>query len=360
MKRFTLVLLILTTIFFNACSSKKVFEPTEVKGNWNYYGDIDEKIIDISSTAALLENRKVLIGAKTIDVKVPENDMLLGYSDGWVISADMNGKLTLQFFSDKSDNDKQGSGWAIETDKNGKSSLQFFSDKTIIKTFNLKRTIATASIKDDILAVLFANNEMALYSISTQKLLLKEQGNAPIVVNSKITSPHFIDNIVLFFTLDGKVVIIDTKRNKKIRTVIISSDNYFNNVIYFNVLENKIIAATGNKILSISEKEIRLKYDIRAVSNDSKNIYVATKQGEIISLTSDLQQNKKVKFPFANFLGLIIAQDKIYALEKDGYIIELSKDLQTYNIYDVDIDEGYVFIANKVFYINDEYIATQK
>ena len=257
--------------------------------------------------------------------------MLLGYSDGWVISANIKGKLTLQFSSDKSK-----------------------------KTFNLKRTIATASVKDDILAVLFANNEMALYSVSTQELLLKEQGNAPIVVNSKITSPHFIDNIVLFFTLDGKVVILDAKRYKKLRTVIISSEDYFNNVIYFNVLGDKIIAATGDKILSMSEKEVRLKYDIREVIYDDENIYVATKQGEIISLTTDLQQNKKVKFPFAHFLGLIATKDNIYALEKEGYIIELSKDLQTYNIYDVSIDDGYIFIADKVFYINDEYISTQK
>jgi len=331
LKIFTFIFLTIITIFFSACSSKEVFEPEKVKDSWDYYGDIDEKIIDISSTAALLENRKVLIGTKTIDIEVPKDDMLLGYSDGWVISANIKGKLTLQNSSDKSK-----------------------------KTFNLKRTIATASIKDDILAVLFANNEMALYSVSTQELLLKEQGNAPIVVNSKITSPHFIDNIVLFFTLDGKVVILDAKRYKKLRTVIISSEDYFNNVIYFNVLGDKIIAATGDKILSMSEKEVRLKYDIREVIYDDENIYVATKQGEIISLTTDLQQNKKVKFPFAHFLGLIATKDNIYALEKEGYIIELSKDLQTYNIYDVSIDDGYIFIADKVFYINDEYISTQK
>jgi len=331
LKIFTFIFLTIITIFFSACSSKEVFEPEKVKDSWDYYGDIDEKIIDISSTAALLENRKVLIGTKTIDIEVPKDDMLLGYSDGWVISANIKGKLTLQNSSDKSN-----------------------------KTFNLKRTIATASIKDDILAVLFANNEMALYSVSTQELLLKEQGNAPIVVNSKITSPHFIDNIVLFFTLDGKVVILDAKRYKKLRTVIISSEDYFNNVIYFNVLGDKIIAATGDKILSMSEKEVRLKYDIREVIYDDENIYVATKQGEIISLTTDLQQNKKVKFPFAHFLGLIATKDNIYALEKEGYIIELSKDLQTYNIYDVSIDDGYIFIADKVFYINDEYISTQK
>lgn len=237
--------------------------------------------------------------------------------------------------------------------------LQFSADKSLKKNFKLKKTIASASIKDDVLAVLFINNDMELYSISTGKLLLKEQGNAPIVVNSKIVSPHFMDDLVLFFTLDGKVVIISLKEKKKLRTVIVSSEEYFNNIIYFNVVDGKIIAATGHKILAMSEKELRVKYDIRDVIYDDGNIYITTKQGEIVSLTSDLKYNKKIKFPFAHFLGMVATKDKIYVLEKEGYIIELSKDLLEYNVYDVDVSEGYVFVADKVFYVNDEYISAE-
>lgn len=319
-------------MLFTGCGSKEVFKPSSVKDDWNYYGDINEKIINVSSTAALLENRKVLVGKSVLDVKVPEEDRLLGYSDGWVISSNIDGKLTLQFSADES----------------------------MQKVFELKKTIASASVKDDVLAVLFIDNEMALYSISTKSLLLKEQGTAPIVVNSKIVSPHFMENLVLFFTLDGKVVIISIEQKKKLRTVIVSGEDYFNNVIHFNVVDGKIIAATGHKILALSEKEFRVKYDIRDVLYNDGSIYLTTKQGEVVSLTSDLQQNKKVKFPFAHFLGLVATQDKIYALEKAGYIIEFSKDLLEYNIYDVDVSDGYIFIADKVFYINDEYIAVEK
>ena len=332
MKILSLVFIALISIFFSACSSKEVFKPDLVKDDWNYYGDIDENIINVSPNAALLENRKVLVGSKVLEVKVPDSDKLLGYSDGWVLSSTIDGRLTLQFSSDES----------------------------MQKVFELKKTIASASIKDDVLAVLFVNNEMALYSISTKSLLLKEQGTSPIVVNSKIVSPHFMDNLVLFFTLDGKVVIVDAEKKKKLRTVIVSSEDYFNNVIYFNVVDGKIIAATGHKILALSEKELRVKYDIRDVLYNEGNIYLTTKQGEVVSLTSDLQQNKKVKFPFAHFLGLVATQDKIYALEKAGYIIEFSKDLLEYNVYDVDVSDGYVFIADKVFYINDEYISVEK
>ena len=332
MKTLSIIFIVSIAVFFSACSSKEVFKPKSVKDDWNYYGDINEKIINVSSTAALLKNRKVLVGKSVLDVKVPESDRLLGYSDGWVMSSNIDGKLTLQFSSDVS----------------------------MQKVFELKKTVASASVKDDVLAVLFVDNEMALYSISTKSLLLKEQGTAPIVVNSKIVSPYFMDNLVLFFTLDGKVVIISLEQKKKLRTVIVSSEDYFNNVIHFNVVDGKIIAATGHKILALSEKELRVKYDIRDVLYNAGNIYLTTKQGEVVSLTSDLQQNKKVKFPFAHFLGLVATEDKIYALEKEGYIIEFSKDLLEYNIYDVDVPDGYIFIANKVFYINDEYIAVKK
>lgn len=332
MKILSLSFIILISVFFAACGSKEVFKPKSVKDDWNYYGDIDNKIINVSSNAALLKNRKVLIGKKVLDVEVPESDKLLGFSDGWVLSSNIDGNITLQFPSDKS----------------------------MKKVLNLKKTIASASIKDDILAVLFIDDEMALYSISSKKLLLKQQGSAPIVVNSKIVSPYFMDDLVLFFTLDGKVVIINAKQKKKLRTVIVSSEDYFNNVIYFNVADGNIIAATGHKLLVMSEKELRVKYDIRDVIYDNKNIYITTKQGEIVSLTSDLQQNKKVKFPFAHFLGLVASGDKIYALEKEGYIIELTRDLLEYKIYDVDVSDGYIFIADKVFYVNDEYISVVK
>ncbi len=332
MKILSLTLITLIALVFSACSSKEVFNPDNVKDDWEYYGSIDEQIINVSSSAALLENRKVLVGSKVLEVKVPESERLLGYSDGWVLSSTIDGDLTLQFSADKS----------------------------MQKVFKLKKTIASASIKDDTLAVLFNDNEMAMYSISTQALLLKEQGTAPIVVNSKIVSPHFMDDLVLFFTLDGKVVIVSVAQKKKLRTVIVSSEDYFNNIIYFKVVDGKIIAATGHKILSMSEKELRVKFDIRDVIYDNGNIYLTTKQGEIVSLTSDLQQNKKVKFPFAHFLGLIATNDKIYALEKEGYIIELSKDLLEYDIYDVDVEDGYIFVADKVFYVNDEYISAEK
>ena len=331
MKYLFLILITLTATVFTACSSKEVFKPTDVVDNWENSGNSEVLIKNISPDAALVEDQKVLALDKGLDVKIPQNDKLLGYSDGWVISASIDGGLT----------------------------LHSAKDSTRVEKFKLKRTVATAGVKDDVLAVLFTNNEMALYSIASKTLLLKEQGDAPIVVNAKIVKPYFRDDIVIFSTLDGKIVVINSKIKKKLRTIIVSSEDYFNNIIYFNLVNNKIITATGHKLLSLAEQEIRVSYDIRSVLSDDKNVFIATKQGEIISLTSELQQNAKLKFPFAHFLGMIVSNDKLYALEKEGYIIEISKDFSKHSIYDVNIDDGYVFISDKIFYVGDEYISVK-
>ncbi len=230
MRNISILLVAIFAFFFGACSSKEVYEPKLIKSEWTFHGTSKEKIIDVSSDVAMLESRKVLLKDGAIDTTVEETHRLIGSSDGWILSSSIDGEL----------------------------SIDFIEDKSMKKTFNLKKTIAGASIKDDILAVLFADNEMSVYSISKESLLVKIQGKAPIVTDSRIVNPYFMNDLVLFLTLDGKVVIVNTKLKKKLRTTIVSSEDYFNNIIYFNVIDSKLIAATGHKMLSMAAKEIRV------------------------------------------------------------------------------------------------------
>ncbi len=339
------------SLFFSACSTKEVFEPKDVKGYWKntphknsdilyspeVFCDIrdypaeDEKIVDVTSNLALLEDGSVLTKNGPVDIKIKKNYRLLDESDGWILSSTIDGNLTMA---------------PLDHNKS-------------VENFELHKTIATASAKGDILAVLYADNEMALYSIKSKELLFKLQGNAPLVVDSRMVSPYFMNDLVLFLTLDGKVVIVNYEMQKKLRTIIISWEEYFNNVIYFNVVDSKLIAATGHKILSLASKEIRANHEIRTIIYDNKDIFITTKQGEVISLTPSLAINAKTKFPFAHFLGMILYKDKLYLLEKEGYIIELSKDLLEYSVYEVDIDDGYIFIEDKKFYVNNKYISVE-
>ncbi|WP_373070085.1 hypothetical protein [Sulfurimonas sp.] len=331
MHKIFLTFLTVLVLVFSGCSSKKVYEPKSVKDDWEIYGDMNQSIVETNQDGALLEDRRVFVEGKVSNITIDEDKYFLSYSDGWVISASLDGNMTLAYESDPS----------------------------MIHNFDLEKSVATASVKNDTLAVLFADNEMALYSISSKKPILKEQGNPPIIINSKVVKPYFMNDLVLFLTLDGKVVIISSTQNKKLRSIIVSSEDNFNNIIYFNIVNDKFIAATGTKILSFGQKEVRVEYEARSIITDGNNIYVATKQGDIVSLNSELGVNEKVKFPFAHFLALIATGDKIYALEKEGYLIEFSKDLLEYDVYEVDVEEGYIHVNDKTFYIEDEYISVQ-
>ncbi len=291
---------------------------------------MNEDIIDASGNVALLENRKVLSENGELNVTIPQNQRVISLSDGRVISASIDGNVTI---ANVADNTKEH--------------------------FDLKKTIAGASIKGNTLAVLFANDDIALFDTLSKELLFKEQGGKSIANDMRIVNPYFLKDLVIFSTLDGKVVIVNAKLKKRLRTVLISSENFFNNVIYFNIADNKIVAASSYKLLAMAQKELRQKYEIRNILIDNKIIYITTKQGEIIALTPDLQVDQKIKLPFAHFLGMINHKDKLYILEKEGYMIVVDKKTFAYSVHEVSLDDGFVFVGKNVFYVDDEKIAVE-
>jgi len=321
----------LIVLLFSACSTKEVYEPKQLAHDWDMYEDSEETILDTSSNVALLEENKVLTKEGVIKLSVAKEDRLISKSDGWIISATIDGKVTLVSEKDTSD----------------------------IKQIDLKKSIAGASVKGNTLAILFADNEIALYDMQNESFLFKEQGSKFLAVDSRVVNPFFMRGLALFATLDGKVIFVNTEKYKRLRTVIVSSEDNFNNVISLDLVDNKIIAATSYKILSMAKKEIRVKYEIRDILLDNDTIFIATKQGEIISLTPELQVNSKLKFPFAHFYAMTSDDDKLYILEKEGYLIVIDKITFDYTVHEVDFDGGFVFVADKTFYVDDKKILTK-
>ena len=328
MNKYLLTCTAFVIIVFSGCSTKEVFKPLYVDESWDSYSSSKEEIVAISTDLALLSDYSVVSKKGLLEIKIDEEHRVLGKSDGWLLSAAIDGKLTLQ-------------------------SLQ---DKSQTKHFELKETIAAASVSGDILAVLFADNDMALYSIASQELLMKEQGGKVITTDYRIVNPYFMKELVIFPTLDGKVVIINTALKKKLRTIMVSSEDNFNNIIFFDVIDNKIIAATGSKMFSLSQKEIRVNFEPRDIVVDGNTLYLTTKQGEVLAVTPDLQIISKIKFPFAHFYGMISHNDRLYLLEKEGYLIVLDKDMYNYTVHKVDLPDGFIFTAEKAFLVSDEQI----
>jgi len=325
------ILFALLALLFTACSTKEVYEPKVVSSDWEKEESISHEIVDTAENVALLENRHVLTRDGEIDIRIPENQRVISLSDGKIISASIDGNVTV-------------------TDLESGSA----------SSYDLKKTIAAASMKDNILALVFANNDIALYDTDAKSLIFKEQNGKAIANDRRIVNPFFFNDLVMFPTLDGKIVIVKADAQKRLRTSIVSSETYFNNVIFFQLAHNKILGATSYKLLALSQKELRQKYEIRNILVDGDRIYITTKQGEVMALTPDLQLESKIKFPFAHFLGMIAANNKLYILEKEGYLIVVDKENFDYSVHEVNVDEdAFVFVGNDGFYVEDKKILVQ-
>lgn len=318
-----------TLLLLSGCSHKEVYKPDNVKGEWRNAGHLSAPIAQTTQTAALLKNGRLLTAEGEKKVTVPTENRLINHSDGWIITENGDGNLVL----------------IPDDGTDGKTVLE------------LKRSVAAASVQGDILAVLFANNEMALYSVDSKKLLFKESSGTAVAVDKRMANPFFLKELVMFMTLDGKIVIVNSETKQTLRSVVISSEEYFNNVTYLNVIDNNLIAATGYGVLAFSQKEAREKYEIRNIAYTQEGVWLTTKQGEVIALSPTLQFKAKKKFPFAHFVGISVQNDRVYVLEKEGYMIALTKNFLAYDIYDVDLqDRDTVFVGEGQFYFDDRYI----
>jgi hypothetical protein len=316
-------------LWMSGCSHKEVYKPENVKGEWRNAGRLGASIDQTTQSAALLENGRFLGKSGEKNIKIPKGYRLINANDEWIIP--QNGEGNLVLFPE------EGTDGSV--------------------TLELKRSVAAANVQEDIVAVLFTNNEMALYSLENKKLLFKESSNSVIAVDGRIANPYFLKELVLFLTLDGKIVIVNSESKQVLRSVVVSSDEYFNNITYFNVIDNNLVASTATAVLALSQKEAREKYDIRNIVYTPEGIWLSTKQGEIIALSPTLQYKAKKKFPFARFVGLSVQNDRVYALEQEGYMIALTKNLLAYDVYDVDMDrDNKIFMGDGRFYFDDRYI----
>ncbi|MDD5386471.1 MAG: hypothetical protein PHQ22_04670 [Sulfuricurvum sp.] len=319
---------VFSILLLSGCSQKEVYKPENIKGEWRTAGHLSAPISQVAQSGAVLANGNILTKAGEKKQKIPADFRLLNITDGWIITQNSTNDLEL-----------------IPEDG--------VSEHVII---DLKRTVAAASIQGDTLAILFGNNEMSLFSLQTKKMTFKESSNAPIAVDARIANPYFLKDLVVFLSLDGKIVIVNVTDKKLLRSIIVGSEEYFNNITYLNVIENTMVASTGNTVLSLSEKENREKYEVRDIAYTEDGIWLTTKQGEVIALSPTLQYKGKKKFPFAHFVGISIQNDRVYVLEHGGYMIALSKNLLSFDVYDIDMKHNAVFVGDRKIYFDDRYI----
>ena len=321
------ILISLSALFlFTACSSKKYFEPEDVSSNIVLSKEsMSSSITSMNKIGATLDNKKFITKNGISNYELPEGfDFLNLTEDGRIIATNYVDKILI------------GNQEKI-----------------------LKDVVIAASLKNEKLALVYSNNTIELIDVNTSKTLFKEYLPLSLANDTRITNPYFMGNLILFPTLNGKVIIISSTNNESVKNISVDPDSEFNNIISLNVIESSqtLIVATPNKIVSISPKEVLSKdYEVRDIIINKEDIYVATIDGQLIKLSASLNEVKSKKYKYAKFHALAFT-DSLYAVESQGFLVNINSDFSKDSVYDFcfDNEERMIAIGNRI-YFDSKYI----
>lgn len=313
-------------LLFTACSSKKYYEPEDVSSNIELNKEsMSSSIKSMNKIGATLEDNRIITKNGISEFELPEGfDFINLTDDGKIIATNYIDKLLIGNQEKK-----------------------------------VKDVVVAATIKNGKLAVVYSNNTIELIDMNNDKTLFKEYLPISLANDTRIANPYFMGNLILFPTLNGKVIIVSAINNESVKNIAVDPDNEFNNIISLNVIESSqtLIVATPNKIVSISPKEVLSKeYDLRDIIVNKENVYIATIDGQLIKLTANLEEVAKKKYKYAKIHALAFT-DSLYAVESQGFLINVSSDFKQDVVYDFSFDneERMIAIGNRIYY-NSKYI----
>lgn len=318
------ILLLVTLAFiFAGCSSKEFYEPEDTVGDYdNTTASLNGDIISMNKDGATLDSGEIITKRGVSKFTLPEGYSFLNISNDIVIASNYKDKILL--------------------------------DK---KEIEVGGVVVAAALKKNKLALLFSDNSIQIYNTDTKKILLKEYFAHSFVNDTRIANPYFMENIILFPTLDGKIIVVADSTNKIVKNIVVDANGQFNNIIFLNVINDTLVAATANKVISVGDGVLNLKdYSIRDIISKGSNIYLATIDGQIIKTDISLNIMDRKKFKYAKIYALAYGTS-LYALESQGYLINISEDFKSEKIYDFSFDnEQKVIALEDTIYYNDEYI----
>ncbi|QOR61553.1 hypothetical protein ACM66Z_08945 [Sulfurovum sp. ST-21] len=333
MRTTILPLLAAGALLFSGCSSKQYFEPENTYSASMAESGYGGTIIDISREGATLSNGQY-IGRNGIGKHVlGEGYRFLSESSSYILAGDDEGMLKV---IDKSTGET-------------------------VRKISLSMPVVAASIKNGMIGYILNNNAYGLYRISDNRKIIENRSEQTFAIDTRAASPIFIDSLVVMPMLDGKLVIFDVRDPENAKVVYLSSDKVFNNIVYLSRTGDTLVAATPKKLLTLgSEGEFEYRANIAEVNIAGNNIYLFTKEGEIIKLDIMLKELAKQKFKFAQFSAAAAVDGKIYALDKQGSLIVLDSGLTQYKIYDVGEVKSPVFISGSKLYKDGTVIHLDK
>ena len=308
MKYIALVSAVAAALFFSGCSSKKVYEPKQIDSKLASYSC--EEIVNLTAQGATLEDSSYI--SKSSEGKVPQGFVFI--------------------------NDTQK---PIFADKNG---LVQVGEQQI----DLQERVVSASVYEDQLLFVTSSNRYGIYDLQKERVTYQNMQSEVSMINAKTVAPLKIDNLYIFATLNGKLMVVSN--NEIVREITVTTQAQFNNIIFLDVLQNTLIAATASDIIALGGRSLQRHSEaIADIVLDENFIYLFTKDGKFLQLQDDLTIMKKQDFRFANFVWASLYENTIYAVEKSGYVISFDSTL-TPTVYKLKDDiDSYSFLKDNIF-----------
>lgn len=326
---------IVAFIFFIGCSEKKYFEPSEdmISGEVKVDGELSSAISQSNKNGVILKDGTLITKYGIYNIKLKDNLSFLNTSGDLILVANYDSNV-LSFLN-----------------KDGKE----------LKSFPFDLMPISASLHNDILAVVLADNTSILWDVNVNEKLFSNKNAISFAINSKVASPIFVDDYVIFPVFDGKLLFVNINNYKIVNTITFGNADFFDNIIYMAAEGSNLIAATNRKLMTLVDgKDFSYDVNINDILYTNNKIYVLTLEGEVIEFDLLLNILNKKKFQFAT-LNSIVIKDNIYTLESQGYLIKIEPNNFVDSIYRIDIEKyKNSFYTDDVIYYDDKIIKLPK
>ncbi len=331
MIRSSLYILFLAFFVFTAggCSEKNYYEPSKIDGTVTYDGELPAPIAEVGYRSATLENGAVITSEGLQKFRLPEGYRFISRSGKLVVAAG---------------DCKPNIIYNTETNESSEVDLPGM-------------VVAAMFIPDsEKIAFVLEGNSYGIYDYGKKGIVAKYESDTALTADIRIASPMMLENLILIPTLDGKLVIVTAQDGTKVREIIVGKGEEFNNVIFLDVVGDRLVAATPHRIISVSPKLMdALDMEISDVLFLKDGIYILSKEGKVYRCDSELKILNSEKFPFAHFVGAIYG-DYIYLIEREGYIIATDTDLSSSHVFKIpDRIENWFFAAKERLYYDRYY-----
>ncbi|CAM4123215.1 hypothetical protein [Campylobacter armoricus] len=325
MRHFLLFAVIL--FIFNACGTKReYYQPSQVNSLSNTPKNISGKIVNFNNNVAQLDNNAFINNlGDIVKFKLDKNYNIINTYQDEILIADDNGNFKI---------------------------INLKGEELYSYKFN--ESVISASLDGDDIALVLASNTLVYANKNLGIKLLQNLGTA-YAQDSRYASPYFLNTIIIYPMLNGKLAIVNKSTLKISREIIVSSEEFFNNIIYLHIKNDTMIASTAEKVIVVTpNRTLYLNENIKEVNANDNEIFILTKDGRIIKNDYNLRKIDEIKFQFALFSKSTLYNNSLYVFEKTGYLIKINTDLKNFIVYKLnDAVDKKSFMANgKFFYQN--------